>query len=246
MSTFDQGLDAYLRRYHRHAVVIDQALPDQPSLIVSNHGFGGLFDLNSMALRSVLNELSDRPVTYLVHQLAWKAGAGALVERLGCKVGNMANAHQALEAGHHVAVFPGGDVDAAKPWSQRNQVTFAARSGFARLALQAGVPVVPVVTAGAGESVFVLTDGQSLARALRLPRILRVKALPVSVSLPWGVSLGVAGMLPYLALPTKLDTAVLASVPMEGAEPGVLAERVRRVMQARLDGLVADRIPVLG
>jgi hypothetical protein len=45
------------------------------------------------------------------------------------------------------------------------------------------LPIVPIVTADAGESLLVLSDGQRLAATLGLDRRLRVKALPVSVSL---------------------------------------------------------------
>lgn len=54
-------------------------------------------------------------------------------------------------------------------------------------------------------------------------------------------------MLPYVALPTKLQTAVLPAMypdPDESAEE--FAHRVETAMQTRLDGLVADRKPVLG
>jgi 1-acyl-sn-glycerol-3-phosphate acyltransferase len=64
--------------------------------------------------------------------------------------------------------------------------------------MEAGVPIVPIVTAGAGESLMVLSDGQRLARALRLDKTLRLKALPVTVSLPWGLNVGGVGLLPYV------------------------------------------------
>ena len=50
-----------------------------------------------------------------------------------------------------------------------------------------------------------------LYRALRLDELLRVKALPTSLSLPWGLNTGAVGMLPYLPLPSKLHTRVLAA-----------------------------------
>jgi hypothetical protein len=44
----------------------------------------------------------------------------------------------------------------------------AAERRCSGLAVEAGVPFVPVVTAGAGQSLLVLSDGRRLARALRL------------------------------------------------------------------------------
>lgn len=241
-------LDRYLRSYHRHEIRGETALPPTPALVVSNHGFGGIVDLNVMALVRTLARIGDgRSVTFLVHQIAWTLGVGRFLEPLGCAPGSAAAVDEAFAAGRHVAVFPGGDVEAAKTTAQRNLIKFAGRTGYARVAIEHGVPVVPVVTAGAGESLLVVNDGQRLARALRLPELLRVKALPLSVSLPWGVNLGAVGMLPYLPLPSKLVTVVLPTmVPGEDESAVDFAARVETAMQDCLTSITADRRPVVG
>jgi hypothetical protein len=67
------------------------------------------------------------------------------------------------------------------------------------------------------------------------------------VSLPWGVSVGAVGMLPYLPLPTKLDTRVLAAIPAEpGEEADAYAARVQSAMQQALDDMTSLRKPLLG
>jgi hypothetical protein len=67
------------------------------------------------------------------------------------------------------------------------------------------------------------------------------------VSLPWGVSVGAVGMLPYLPLPTKLDTRVLPAIAAEpGEEPDAYAGRVQSAMQGALDEMTAGRKPLLG
>jgi 1-acyl-sn-glycerol-3-phosphate acyltransferase len=237
----------YLRWYHRHEIHIDAEIPE-PALIVGNHGFGGLADLNVLAMFAVPEAAAlTRPITALVHQLAWTVGAGRVAEVLGGRPVSREAADAAFAAGHNVLVFPGGDVDAGKSWRDRNRVQFDARCGFARLAMVHGVPVVPVVTAGAGDSLFVVSDGQHLARRLGLHRHLRVKSLPISVSIPWGISVGVSGMLPYVALPTKLITAVLPPMtPHSDDSAEDFAARVEAAMQARLNELVANRKPLVG
>jgi 1-acyl-sn-glycerol-3-phosphate acyltransferase len=237
----------YLRWYHRHEVRVDADIPE-PALIVSNHGFGGLVDLNVLAAFAAGEKAAlKRPVTALVHQLAWTVGAGRIAEQLGGQPASREAAEAAFAAGHNVLVFPGGDVDAGKSWRDRNRIRFDSRCGFAHLAIAHGVPVVPVVTAGAGDSLFVISDGQHLARRLRLHRHLRLKALPISVSIPWGISVGVAGILPYVALPTKLITAVLPAMTPDSDESAEdFAARVETAMQARLDDLVANRKPLIG
>jgi 1-acyl-sn-glycerol-3-phosphate acyltransferase len=247
-----QGLRRFgielVRRYHRQTVTADAPVPGEPALFVCNHGFGGIIDLNVLAMLATLEELHvTRPVTYLTHQAAWTLKVGPLLETIGARPASRRTAIEAFAAGRHVCVFPGGDVDAGKAFADRNKIVFAGRSGFARLAIDAGVPIVPIVTAGAGESLFVLTDGQRIAKTLRLHRLLRSRTLPVSLSAPWGLSIGVAGVLPYLPAPTKLRTRVLARIdPGPGEEPQQFADRVATAMQNALDDMTRARRPLLG
>lgn len=133
------------------------------------------------------------------------------------------------------------------------KIVFAGRRGFAQLAVDAGVPIVPVVTAGAGESLLILTDGQRLAPALRLDSLLRVKALPVAISGPWGLTssparcrrtcarLDVAARPPYQPAvgPEQFQAVVQQHLAQVGAaavqpagEPEALREHLRRIVQA--------------
>jgi 1-acyl-sn-glycerol-3-phosphate acyltransferase len=232
-----------VRRWCRQHVDLRAPLPDGPVLFVANHGFGGMIDLNAHALDAVLEEHRPgrRPVV-LVDRVAWTLGAGPLVKALGGRPARRRAALAALAEGRDVVVFPGGDIEAAKSWQERDQVLLQGRTGFAHLALQADVPIVPIVTAGAGESLLVLPDGQGLARRLHLDGLLRMKSLPVSVSLPWGLSVGGVGLLPYLPLPTRLETAVLP--PMRrgpGEDAAALAARVQQAMQDAMHDLTDDR-----
>lgn len=248
LGAFRNGVVQFVRRYHRLQVDLEvTSLPD-PVLFVGNHGFGGIFDLNVMAAMAALEDLElDRPVSFLTHQLAWTLGVGPIIEHLGARPASEESAADAFANGQHVMVFPGGDLDAGKSFAHRNEIVFGGRNGFARLAIEHKVPIVPIVTAGAGESVLVLTDGKPLAKALRLDKLLRVKALPISISLPWGVSVGFAGMAPYLPLPSKLHTTVLpAMTARRGEEPPTFAERVETAMQNAMTAMTAERRPLLG
>lgn len=238
----------FVRRYNRLQVDVEPNTFDEPVLFVANHGFGGILDLNVMAVSAALQDLHlDRPLTFLTHQLAWTLGVGPIVEHLGARPASRDSARAAFAEGHHVVVFPGGDLDAAKSFADRNQVVFGGRSGFAALAIEEQVRIVPIVTAGAGESLLVLTDGERLARALRLDKLLRMKALPVSLSLPWGLNVGAVGMLPYLPLPTKLHTRVLAATsPGPDEDAAAYAERVHTMMQDALTEMTKNRRPLIG
>jgi 1-acyl-sn-glycerol-3-phosphate acyltransferase len=238
----------FVRRYHRLEIQAEQSTLDSPVLFVANHGFGGIFDLNVFAICAALEQLEvDRPVTVLAHQMTWTLGLGLVAEQLGARPASRESAREAFEAGHHVVVLPGGDLDAFKSWEDRNRIVFGGRSGFARLAMEHDVAIVPIVTAGAGDSLLVLSSGQRLARALKLDKTLRLKALPVSVSLPWGLSIGAVGLLPYLPLPTKLTTRVLpAMAPVDDETPDDYAARIQAEMQHALTEMTSTRRPLLG
>jgi len=135
----------FVRSYHRLVVEVDEPPPDSAALVVGNHGFGTVTDLNVLALLATLDGLAEeRPVSFLVHELAWRLRVGQLLERSGARRASPEAALTALSEGKRVVVFPGGDKDSGKDWWHRNQVSFHGRSGFARLAMESGVPVVPV------------------------------------------------------------------------------------------------------
>lgn len=241
------GLE-FVRRYNRLEITTEPEILHGPVLFVANHGFGGIFDLNVFATGAAIEQMQlDRTITVLTHQLAWTLGVGRFIEPLGARPAGERAARDAFSGGQDVLVFPGGDIDAAKSWGERNRVKFNGRSGFARLAIDNGVPIVPIVTAGAGESLYVISSGERLARAVRLDKLLRLKAAPISVSLPWGLNVGAVGLLPYLPLPAKLHTRVLPAMPVtDGEEPVDYAARVEVAMQQALDEMTANRRPLLG
>ena len=241
------GID-FMRRYNRLEVTVEPETLSGPVLFVANHGFGGIFDLNVFATGAAMEQLQlDRPVTILTHQLAWTMGLGPVIEPVGARVASRESAEDAFARGEHVVVYPGGDIDAAKAWEDRNRIMFGGRSGYARLAIDNGVPIVPIVTAGAGESLFVISSGERLARATRIDKLLRLKAAPISVSLPWGINVGAVGLLPYLPLPSKIVTQVLpAMVVGEGEDAVDLAARVESAMQRALTEMTANRTPLIG
>ena len=84
-----------------------------------------------------------------------------------------------------------------------------------RQSLDKRVPITPVVSVGAHETLFVLARGHELAKKLGLSRILRVDVLPFWLGLPFGIGWG---PIPNLPLPSKIKLEVAAADPaVEGA-----------------------------
>ena len=118
----------------------------------------------------------------------------------------------ALAEGRDVALWPGGEVDSLRPWSERDRANLAGRKGFVKMAIRAGVPIVPIATVGGADAMPVLIRGDRLSKALRLDRLLRLKVFPLAISLPWGIA---PAALPQLPLPAKIRTRFMPAVEVD-------------------------------
>ena len=78
-------------------------------------------------------------------------------------------------------VFPGGDYDAYRPSWQQNVIDFRGRMGYVRTAVEAGVPIVPVVSIGGQEGQLYLSRGMWLAKRLGIKERMRTDILPISL-----------------------------------------------------------------
>jgi 1-acyl-sn-glycerol-3-phosphate acyltransferase len=129
-------------------------------------------------------------------------------------------------------------------------VDFADRKGWAKLAIENDVPIVPLVSIGGQETALFLARGDRLARALRLDKLFRLKVLPISLSVPWGLNVG--DMLGHWPLPAKITIEAMEPIDLRerlGRNPDVdeVYEHITGVMQIKLDELAAERrLPLVG
>ena len=224
---------------------------DGPVLMVGNHSGGNMTPdtvLFTLAFTTYFGV--ERPFYQLAHNLVLSMpGLGAL-RKFGTVAASPRNARQALGAGAALLVYPGGDYEVHRPSWQGNRVDFDGRQGFIRLALDARVPVVPVVSIGGQETALFLSRGEGLARLLALDRIFRLKVLPISLALPWILNVG--DMLGHIPLPAKLTIETLPPIDLEeefGPDPDLeeIYDHLIRLMQDTLDALAAERrFPVIG
>jgi 1-acyl-sn-glycerol-3-phosphate acyltransferase len=220
---------------------------DGPLLFVSNHS-GGNMSPDSMVFMLAFNTYFgvERPIYALAHSMvtAWPV-IGALGKKWGVITAGHEAAKAAFDAGACVIVYPGGDVETHRPWSARNEIRFDGRKGFLELARETGVPIVPVVAHGGQETFLPLTDGRRLARALRLDRLGRLKVLPISLALPWGLNIG--DLMGHLPLPAKIRMEVLSPIDVvkmfgKGADSQRAYDYVTTRMQEVLTSLAAERV----
>ena len=181
-------------------------LPDPPVLLVGIHsGAPFVWDAWTVGVQWWRRFGSERPLHGTAHDaLMAMPGLGAYFRRMGVLPAAPDSISAALAAGRDVALWPGGERDSLRSWSQRDEAILAGRKGFVRLAIRSCVPIVPVATVGGPDSMPVLATGKRLARLLALDRVARLKMFPIAVQAPWGIS---PALLPEIPLPTKIRTA---------------------------------------
>jgi 1-acyl-sn-glycerol-3-phosphate acyltransferase len=184
----------------------------------------------------------------LAHQVVMEAPlTNQALSAMGAVAANPENAHRVFAAGRKLLVYPGGDLDAFRPSRDRGRVIFGPRRGYVRLALSEGVPIIPVVSAGSHDVWWVVSDGRWLSRLLRTHKFLRTDVLPITVSVPWGLTVGAP---PFVPLPVPIFIDVLEPIFFERSGPEAADDasyvdechqRVLDSMQLRLDQLMEER-----
>ncbi|MFO0616411.1 MAG: 1-acyl-sn-glycerol-3-phosphate acyltransferase [Polyangiaceae bacterium] len=213
-------LDALYDRYFRCETEVEGDLPTGPFLAVANHnGMTGTPDM-FCHMAAFWRLQTPRRLAYgLMHDMPFHLPvAGAWLNACGAVAANPMNARAALSRGAAVLVFPGGDYDACKPFSARYEVRFGQRRGFIRLALSEGVPIVPIVSVGAHESLYLLTDGQWFAEKSGLKKYFRSNVAPLGVAMPWGIIAGLA--IPHLPPPVKIHTRFCKPIDLKTLSNG--------------------------
>jgi 1-acyl-sn-glycerol-3-phosphate acyltransferase len=234
--------------YFRAGVRGLERIPEEgPVLLVGNHS-GGNMTPDSMVFLLAWNAYFgvERPLHILAHSLvtSWPV-LGPFLRRWGVITAGPRAARAALERGSSVLVYPGGDVETHRPWRARHEIRFDGRKGFLRLAGETGVPIVPVVADGGQETFLPLTDGRRLAEVLRLDRIGRLKVLPISLALPWGLNVG--DFLGHFPLPAKIRIEVLEPIDVVGRfgerpDSDEAYDYVTGRMQEALTALAAEHV----
>jgi 1-acyl-sn-glycerol-3-phosphate acyltransferase len=246
------GLWMLASLYFRAEVRGLQHIPeDRGVLLVGNHSGGNLTpDTGVFTLAFSTYFGVERRFYQLAHNLVLSWPGLSQLRKYGTVAASTENANKALDSGAALLVYPGGDYEVHRPSWESAKVDFGGRKGFIRLALDKDVPIVPVVAIGGQETALFLSRGERLARLLALDRMFRLKVLPISLALPWGLNVG--DMLGHLPLPAKITIQVLPPIDLTeefGPNPNLheVYGSILARMQATLDLLQQERrIPVIG
>jgi 1-acyl-sn-glycerol-3-phosphate acyltransferase len=247
------ALRAMSRLYFRGEVRgLEHVPPEGPVLLVGNHS-GGTLIADTFVFAQAFYDFfgPERPFHQLAHDLVFRVpGIRASLSRYGTVPASPENMRRALGRGAALLVYPGGDHETYRPSWESGEIDFAGRTGFARLALELGVPIVPVVAIGGQETALFLGQGRRLAQRLGVDRLLRLKVVPAQIGPPFGLT--VLDLPARIPLPAKITVRALPPIDLaallgQDAEPERAYELVTGVMQRALHGLADERtLPVLG
>jgi len=227
------------KRWWRIEVVGLEHVPsDRPVMFVANHS--GLLPWDGLALAETIEEAhgaARRPRFLIADWLITLPFVQPALARLGGVRACRENAERLLATGRSVVAFPEGVKGAAKTFRDRYRLQRFGRGGAVRLALAAGVPIVPVAIIGAEEIHPILFKLETPARALGLP------FLPVTPTFPW---LG-----PFGALPLPSKWVISFGEPLASASPGtaqadddLLVARLTEDLRAEVQRLVKEALAI--
>jgi 1-acyl-sn-glycerol-3-phosphate acyltransferase len=231
-------------------------LPEAPVLLIGVHSGGALtMDAWTFVFEWYRRFGFERILHGTAHDLLMATpGLGDYFKANGVISASRKSVSKALNGGHDVIIWPGGEEDSMRSWRKRDQAVLAGRKGFVRMAITTGVPIVPVASIGGSDTAFVVTEGRFLTKLIPgVSKALRGATLPIIAGLPFGLA---PELLPtHLPLPAKIRTEILDPIEVDHDPERVNDQdyvdsvycEVKDALQGGMDRLAGRRsFPLLG
>jgi 1-acyl-sn-glycerol-3-phosphate acyltransferase len=217
---------------------IDSVPLDRPVMFAGNHTLLGLLDVPVMLLE-LYERLGMWPRPLGDHVHFGVPGWRTLLERYGTIEGTREGCRELMRAGASILVFPGGAREVFKRRGERYQLLWDGRTGFARLAIEHGYPIVPFAAVGAEECYDILLDAGDLRRLI--PALRWVKRSDEAPPLVRGVG---PTILPrpqrfYFHFGTPVETRHLSG--LEDRACGAVRDQVRAAVETGIAFLLHER-----
>ncbi len=215
---------------------------DGPVLLVGNHNFLGI---DTPLLWPEIARSRGRLIRGLAENvLITVPGVRHALHRIGCVRGSRANCRALLDQGEMVLVFPGGGREAVRRKGEKYVLKWEGRTGFARMAIETGAPIVPIAMVGADDAFDIHFDGQDAA--MRPVRAL-VQALGMKANLtpPFVTGFGPTWIPKperfYYSAGAAIETTPWADAEDLDAAAEELQVVVRKALEEELTFLFAER-----
>ncbi|WP_280444848.1 lysophospholipid acyltransferase family protein [Nocardia brasiliensis] len=222
---------------------LDNIPAEGPVLLVGNHNLMGGIDA-PLLLPEVLRRRGRLIRGLAENVLISVPGLRHFLHRYGAVRGTRGNCLAMLQRGDAVIVFPGGGREAVRRKNEKYVLKWEGRSGFARMAIEAGAPIVPVAMIGVDDAYDIVVDGDHpVLRPLRWT----VQALGLRPDLTPPLLRGLGPtILPrperfYFSVGTPIDPAPWRDAPDHTAAAKELRDVTRKALEGELEFLFAER-----
>jgi hypothetical protein len=191
------------KTYHRASIHDADRIPSAAgAVIVSNHG---RLDFDSFILARLIVQARGRLPRILADHMWFKLpSVSRIFSAAGAVDGSSANALELLGDGSVVLAYPGGVREIMSASFGHEHIDWEGRTGFARIAIEAGVPVIPLAGVGVNSGLAFVSSGRLLGR-LVFQGLLRLGPSYADYRNPLAV-----GIIP---IPLPLSTAVWFPLP---------------------------------
>ncbi|MBF6382932.1 lysophospholipid acyltransferase family protein [Nocardia farcinica] len=214
-----------------------------PVLLVGNHNLLGAIDA-PLLLPEVLRHRGRLIRGLAEHVLIAVPGVRHFLHRYGSVRGTRGNCLALLERGEAVIVFPGGGREAVRRKGEKYVLKWEGRTGFAHMALTAGVPIVPVAMIGVDDAFDIVVDGD---HPLMRPVRWTVEALGLKRDLTPPLVRGI-GLTPiprperfYFSAGAPIDPAPWVESDNPESAAADLRDVVRKALEEEIRFLLAER-----
>ncbi|WP_146131764.1 lysophospholipid acyltransferase family protein [Merismopedia glauca] len=203
----------FYRYYFRVKTDGWEHIPSEKVLLVGSHN-GGLVspDMFMTMYDWFARFWTQRLVYGLMHPIVWQVSPymAQMAEKTGAVMAHPQMAIAAFQRNASVLVYPGGGQDVFRPHRERDRINFSGRKGFIKLAIREQVPIIPVISKGAHDTLIVLEDFYDIAQKIHnlgVPWLFNIdpEVFPIYLGLPWGVGIG---PLPNIPFPVQIHTRV--------------------------------------
>jgi 1-acyl-sn-glycerol-3-phosphate acyltransferase len=153
------------RLYHRAEIEFAERFPASGgAVIVSNHG---RLDFDSFILAGLILRSRKRLVRLMAdHMWSRLPVAQRIMSRAGAVDGTRENAMHLLGKGEMILTYPGGVREIMSSRFGHERIDWQGRTGFAKVAIAAKVPVIPVAGIGVNNGFIFLSKGRLLGKLL--------------------------------------------------------------------------------
>lgn len=231
-----------------------EQVPDGQVMLIGSHN-GGLAapDTLTMTHEWFRQFGPERPTYVLMDVKMWQVMpvVARLAVHLGAIRAEPRMALAALERGASLVIYPGGAKDAFRPYALRHRICLNGQHGFIKLALEHKLPIVPMISYGAHETLMVLAEIYDALQAIApgpipWPFGIDPGVLPIYLGLPWGLAIG---PLPNIPFPKPIHTRICPPIWFDHYGTDAARDRdylgqcyrlVEQTMQRELDQLVAE------